>query len=124
MVAAVRQLTDRGFDTVDRIQHSAYSPDFLEDLAVFADKFAGYPDGCWVARSMGRLSGICFSHPGHFSAPPRPEQAAGRSGGSPDCYFIHDVAVHPAHRDIGVAKLLVAAASPMRRRVASLALCR
>ena len=69
MVAAVRQLTDRGFDTVDRIQHSAYSPDFLEDLAVFADKFAGYPDGCWVAEVDGQVVGYLFSHPG-TSRPP------------------------------------------------------
>jgi hypothetical protein len=76
VVAAVRQLTDRDFDTVDRIQRSAYSPDFLEDLAVFADKFARYPDGCWVAEVDGQVVGYLFSHPGHFSAP-RPEQAAG-----------------------------------------------
>src|SRR5918995_7429712 len=82
VVAAVRQLTDRDFDTVDRIQRSAYSPDFLEDLAVFADKFTRYPDGCWVAEVDGQVVGYLFSHPGHFSAPPRPEQAAGRSGGS------------------------------------------
>ena len=70
VVAAVRQLTDRDFDTVDRIQRSAYSPDFLEDLAVFADKFARYPDGCWVAEVDGQVVGYLFSHPGHFSAPP------------------------------------------------------
>src|SRR5215208_7464897 len=29
--------------------------------------------------------------------------------GPPDCYFIHDVAVHPGQRGIGVAQLLVAA---------------
>ena len=70
MVAAVRQLTDRDFDTVDRIQRSAYGPDFLEDLAVFADKFARYPEGCWVAEVDGQVVGYLFSHPGHFSAPP------------------------------------------------------
>ena len=110
MVAAVRQLTARDFDTVDRIQRSAYSPDFLEDLAVFADKFARYPDGCWVAEVDGQVVGYLFSHPGHFSAPPGLNKLLEDQAGPPDCYFIHDVAVHPAQRGIGVAQLLVAAA--------------
>ena len=97
VVAAVRQLTDRGFDTVDCIQHSAYRPEFLEDHAVFTEKFAGY------RRKVGWVS---FSHP-HSDRPEhcwkiRRVRRTATSSTMSQCY--------PAHRDVGVAKLLVAAA--------------
>jgi len=47
LAATVRQLAANDLDSVDRIQRAAYSPDFLEDTAVFADKLARYPAGCW-----------------------------------------------------------------------------
>lgn len=111
VVAAVRQLTDRDFDAVDRIQRSAYSPDFLEDLAVFADKFARYPAGCWVAQVNGQIVGYLFSLPGYFSAPPCLNTLLDEQVCAPDCYFIHDVAVHPAQCGQGVAQLLIESAS-------------
>lgn len=97
-------------DAVDRIQRSAYSPDFLEDLAVFADKFARYPDGCWVAEVDAQVVGYLFSHPGYFSAPPGLNKLLQDQASTPDCYFIHDVAVQPAQRGQGVAQLLLASA--------------
>jgi ribosomal protein S18 acetylase RimI-like enzyme len=59
---------------------------------------------------MGRLSGICSRTPGTSRPPPGLNKLLEDQVGPPDCYFIHDVAVHPAQRGMGVAQLLVAAA--------------
>jgi GNAT superfamily N-acetyltransferase len=97
---------------VDRIQKQAYQEEFVEDLAVFADKLRRYPDGCALCVSDATAVGYLFSHPGRLASPPALNAmlADGDVSTQADCYFIHDVAVMPSHRGIGVARRLVAEA--------------
>lgn len=110
MTVTIRRLTVGDLGAVDRIQRLAYPPDFLEDAGVFADKLAHYPVGCWVGEAGGSVVGYLISHPACFSAPPEWNKPLGVRREPPDCYFIHDLAVVPAHRGKGAAALLVASA--------------
>jgi len=107
MTAAVRPLTEHCLPAVDLIQRAAYSPSFLEELAILADKIAHYPDGCWAAEVEGQVVGYLLSHPACFANPPGLNQLLDVRTGALDCYFIHDVAVLPAHRGQGLAQLLL-----------------
>lgn len=116
MAGSLRPLTCDDLPHVERIQLAAYPNYHKEALAVFADKLARYPAGCWAfLADDGEMVGYLFSHPGLLADPPRldellPPEVAGPPKKEPDCYFIHDKSVLPTHRGLGAGKLLMAAA--------------
>jgi GNAT superfamily N-acetyltransferase len=94
---------------VDRIQTRAYDKAFVEDLAVFADRLRRYPEGCAMCVADREAVGYLFSHPGRLASPPALNRRLANDDGATndDCYFIHDIAVLPSHRGIGVARRLI-----------------
>lgn len=82
-------------------------PDYPEDRAVFAERLALYPDGCAMAEASGAESdGACIGyivmHPGRLGAPPPLDAALGALPDAPDCLYLHDVALLPAARGLGL----------------------
>jgi ribosomal protein S18 acetylase RimI-like enzyme len=116
MAGSLRPLMNDDLPQVERIQREAYPNYHKESLAVFADKLARYPTGCWAfLADGGEMVGYLFSHPGLLDDPPRldellPPPSVGPEAIEPDCYFIHDKSVLPTHRGLGAGKLLMAAA--------------
>ncbi|MCE9603381.1 MAG: GNAT family N-acetyltransferase [Planctomycetia bacterium] len=106
----LRPLTIDDLDAVERIQREAYPHYHLEAIAVFADKLARYPAGCWAYETEGSVSGYLFSHPALLSNPPKLDRLLEPQVEIPDCYFIHDKAVRPSHQGQGAGRKLITTA--------------
>lgn len=95
----------------------AIHTDFPEDLAVFGDKLAHFPNGCFVlAGSGGQINGYCFSHPWRLGRPPALNQTLGGLPTLPETFFIHDLAIVPGLRGTGAAGRLVPRLLSIARR--------
>ncbi|MBB3265520.1 GNAT superfamily N-acetyltransferase [Azospirillum sp. OGB3] len=83
-------------------------PDYPEDRAVFAERLALYPEGCAMAEIDGgaEADGSCIGyivmHPGRLGVPPPLDSPLGALPDSPDCLYLHDVALLPAARGLGL----------------------
>ena len=95
-LAAVKSLAD----TV----HVAYP----EDAAVFADRLARHPAGCFVLQGDGAPLGYVISHPWLYGQPPALNSLLDRPALPPSTYYIHDLALMPAARKTGAAAAIVA----------------
>ncbi|MFL7901123.1 GNAT family N-acetyltransferase [Azospirillum argentinense] len=82
-------------------------PDYPEDRAVFAERLALYPEGCAMAEASGaEAGGPCIGyivmHPGRLGVPPPLDSPLGALPEVPDCLYLHDVALLPAARGLGL----------------------
>ncbi|MDQ2104703.1 GNAT family N-acetyltransferase [Azospirillum isscasi] len=82
-------------------------PDYPEDRAVFAERLALYPDGCAMAEThAAEADGVCIGyivmHPGRLGTPPPLDSPLGALPEAPDCLYLHDVALLPAARGLGL----------------------
>jgi len=83
-------------------------PDFPERIAVLAEKFELFPDGCFVLGGPDApLSGYCFSHPWRGGQPPALDTFLTSLPDKPDAHFIHDVTVDASLRRRSLASVLV-----------------
>lgn len=107
---ALRPLLHTDLPAVVDIQAACYGDGFLEPVAAFANKLAEAPDTCWGVARDGRLQAYLFclpATPDHLPALnatdwQRPAQAT--------WLYLHDMAVHPQARALGLAARLLAAA--------------
>ena len=102
----IRSMTEDDLNVVMDIQFSAYYPSFQEERFVFEDRLSTFPDGCWIAEVAGNPAGYLFSHPCQLNTPPKLNSAIEGLPEEPDCYFIHDVAVNPHFRGMGIGRSL------------------
>ena len=93
-------------EAVLAIQHAAYPPPFHESWAVLGAKRALHPAGCWVAEAAGQPCAYLFSHPGRLDQPAALHGAQAALPDAPDCYYLHDLAIHPAHQGTGLGRAL------------------
>ncbi|MGY0710892.1 GNAT family N-acetyltransferase [Azospirillum argentinense] len=82
-------------------------PDYPEDRAVFAERLALYPEGCAMAEAFraeaaGPCIGYIVMHPGRLGVPPPLDSPLGALPEVPDCLYLHDVALLPAARGLGL----------------------
>lgn len=83
-------------------------PLYPESPEVAAERLALYPAGCLVAERDGQLLGYAVSHPGLLGRPPALDTLLGRLPDRPDCLYLHDIALLPAARGLGLGASLVA----------------
>lgn len=105
----IRPLTSDDLGAVEHIQREAYPHYHKEALAVFAEKLARYPAGCWAYEIERNVVGYLFSHPCRLAKPPRLDELLEDRLDDPDCYFLHDKAVLPTHRGAGAGRQLLTA---------------
>ena len=90
----------------------AIHPDLPEDLAVFADRLALFPEGCHVLApetlTGDTLLGYVVAHPWAGNDPPKLNTVLGALPAVPDALLIHDVALAPGARGQGAAAAIVA----------------
>ncbi len=106
------------------VQALAYHDLMHESEATLASRLALSPSTCWVAvdadetdaadrRNMhvaDYLAGYLFTHPWRIAAPPPLDTVLDTLPDSPDCWYVHDMALAPRTRGAGVASALYAAA--------------
>ena len=111
MNAAWRAMEAADLDRVMSIAEVVH-PDYPEDRAVFAERLALYPDGCAMAdvfraetsgaEADGPCIGYIVMHPGRLGVPPPLDSPLGALPEMPDCLYLHDVALLPAARGLGL----------------------
>lgn len=101
MVARWRPMTDADLDAVMRIADVVH-PDYPEDRAVFAERLALFPDGCRLAERDGVAVGYGVMHPGRLGVPPPLDAPLGALPTGADCLYLHDIALLPATRGLGL----------------------
>jgi ribosomal protein S18 acetylase RimI-like enzyme len=84
-------------------------PSYPEDVAIFQERLALYPEGCHVlAATGGTLAGYIVSHPWRDREPPPLNSLLGALPAQPSTYYIHDIALLPEARGAGAAKTITA----------------
>lgn len=83
-------------------------PNYPERPEVFIDRLTIFPAGCFMAiDGQGQALGYAFSHPGTLLRPPPLDTELGSIGEDVDCLYLHDVALLPAARGLGLGAALV-----------------
>lgn len=85
---------------------AALHPHHPESPAVFAERLALAPEGCWL---LGEGRGYAIAHPWAGAAPPPLDTLLGVLPVRPDALHLHDIALDPAMRGAGHAASIVAA---------------
>ena len=111
----IRPMNNGDLDAVMKIQSMAYVPEYCESREVYEDKFAKFPDGCWIAEMEGHVVGYVISHPYLLSNPPKLDKVMDDIPQNPDCYFMHDVAINPAYKGKGIGSALCEKAKSLAR---------
>lgn len=99
-------------DRIGGIVHPAYP----ERREVPAERLSLFPEGCFAADGAD-LVGYAISHPGTFGQPPALDTLLGALPASPDCLYLHDVALLPAARGLGLGGALVDRLIGLARRL-------
>lgn len=94
-----------GVAAVANVVHPAYP----EDATVFAERLRLYPDGSLVFEDADGegVSAYVVSHPWRANDPPVLNQLLGELPARPATYYIHDLALLPRLRGLGVASAVV-----------------
>lgn len=90
------------------IQLAAYGAGYQESAAVLGRKLELAPRGCWLAHVGEAAVGYVFAHPWHGAGAPALHAPLASIPASADHGFVHDLAVSPAARGLGVAAALFA----------------
>lgn len=82
-------------------------PQFPEEPKVFAEKQRLFEPFCFTLQFGNAISGYCIAHPWMRDTVPALNRLLGGAPQSPDCVFIHDVAVAPSARGKGATAALM-----------------
>jgi hypothetical protein len=77
--------------------------DLPERPEVFEEKFNLFPKGCYIFETDGSTFGYGFSHPWMLGAIPPLDAYLEKLPASPECLYVHDVAILPEARGHGAA---------------------
>lgn len=83
-------------------------PTLPEDAAVFAERLALFPEGCFALDGPHGLAGYLLSHPWRLGAPPKLDTMLGAIPPESDTFYLHDLALHPAARGQGATTPILA----------------
>lgn len=82
-------------------------PGHPETRAVFAERLALCPEGCFVLDGEDGLAGYALSHPYVRDAAPALDTLLGALPAHCDVYYIHDIAILPHARGRGAGAAIV-----------------
>ena len=86
---------------------NAIHVDFFEEEAVFQNRFALYPAGCFVLTAGDEIVGYGISHPWRLDSIPTLNTVIEKLPDNASTYYIHDIAILPAYRSGGNAAHVV-----------------
>lgn len=105
----IRSMLATDLPAVMAIQAVCYGADYLEPEHAFANKLQ-QGDCCWVAEWGGQAQAYLVSLPTRDDTLPALHAADWQSPADPNLLYLHDMAVGPALRGMGVAPRLLDAA--------------
>lgn len=119
-----RLMQEGDLDAVIRLQSTCYSNEFHEPKAAFASKLKAAPDSCWVMHGPGGLQAYLVCLPIAGSQLPALHAPDWHKPANPDWLYLHDLAIHPDARGMGLASLMLSKANELAesRRLASMGL--
>ncbi|KAH7125228.1 hypothetical protein B0J11DRAFT_434876 [Dendryphion nanum] len=100
-----RNLTPNSIDSLMRVANTVH-PDLPENREVFAQRIDVFPEGCLglTDSDSGELCGYVISHPIQHRQPPALNSLLRECSLSTDQYYIHDLAILPKYRGLGLAE--------------------
>jgi GNAT superfamily N-acetyltransferase len=101
MVVRWRAMVEADLDAVLGVADVVH-PDYPEDRAVFAERLALFPAGCRLAEREGMALGYGVMHPGRLGVPPPLDAPLGTLPAAADCLYLHDIALLPETRGLGL----------------------
>jgi len=104
----LRPMASQDLEAVLGVQRLAYTPDLHESLTVFSSKLERFPDSNWVIQGERGLLAYLFAQPARYLHPPPLNDCDAAVAGA-DALHLHDMAVAPRSRGLGLAGQLVAA---------------
>lgn len=102
----IRPMRPDDISDILAIQQSAYPAELIECHEVLLAKLMLSPESCWFAEHAGQAMGYVFSHPWPDSAPPELDQSLRVLPERCSALFIHDLALHPTVRGLGLGQAL------------------
>jgi len=105
----IRMMEAADIRAVLRIQAVCYTELIPESDASLHAKLSASPSTCLIASLEGDSVGYLLSLPWEFSNPPALNAETCRLPLSPDCLYLHDLAVMPNARKLGTGRALVEA---------------
>ena len=109
-------MTAADIDAVTAIEAQVHH-NYQEGQAVFANRFALYPSGCFVCVSKGEPVGYMISHPWKRGEPVALDTAIDAVPGDADCLYIHDLALLAPFRGGGAAQAAVSLSGDIARQL-------
>lgn len=82
-------------------------PDHFEDRACFEERRALFPQGCFVLANQAQVLGYVIAYPWPLGSIPPLNSLIGTLPESRETLYLHDLALLPATRGHGYAKLIV-----------------
>ena len=107
MTGCWRPMTAGDLPVVERTADIVH-PNYPESGEVPAERLNLFPEGCLIAgNGQGAVLGYAISHPGRLGRPPALDSLLGRISPDADCLYLHDVALLPEARGLGLGESLV-----------------
>ncbi|MDX1677820.1 GNAT family N-acetyltransferase [Arsukibacterium sp.] len=110
MTITIRLIKPADITAVVALQDSCYSDALYESPALLQQRLSVAADSCWLAENAnGQLLAYLFSYPS-ISGYITPLASAFAPSTLPQLLYLHDMAVSPAARGLGLASRLLATA--------------
>lgn len=103
----IRPLLHADLPGVLDIQAACYGEGFVEPMDAFANKLSQAPDTCWGVDHHGHLRAYLFCLPVTPHTLPALHATAWQRPTEPRWLYLHDMAVHPEVRAMGLARRLL-----------------
>ncbi|MDW5415669.1 GNAT family N-acetyltransferase [Iodobacter sp. CM08] len=103
----MRPFTPSDIQSLMGIQSACYPANLLEEAEHLTAKHQQSPSSCWVATQHQHVLAYLLTHPWSGDTPPALNAPLPTPNQSCDIYFIHDLAVHPSARGLGLAQQLL-----------------
>lgn len=119
-----RLMLEGDLDAVIHLQSTCYSSEFHEPKAAFASKLMAAPDSCWVMPGPRGLLAYLVCLPIEGDQLPALHAPDWRKPCNPDWLYLHDLAIHPDARGMGLANSMLFRANELAqtRKLASMGL--